>query len=36
MQFETTSQKTYVSEANVTGMNTAKNQLKFFMDLEKQ
>ena len=30
MQFTTTSQKAYVLEANAAGMNTAKNQQKFF------
>ena len=36
MQFTTTSQKVYVLEANSTGMNTAKNQQNFFLNLEKQ
>ena len=30
MQFQTTSPKAFVLEANATDMNTAKNQQKFF------
>ena len=30
MQFKTTSQKAYVLEANVTGMNSEKNQQNSF------
>ena len=35
MLFTTTSQKAYVLEANPTGMNTAKNQPKFFFEFRK-
>ena len=36
MQFATTIQKAYVLEANATGINTVKDQKKFFFNLEKQ
>ena len=35
-QFTNTSQKAYVLKANVTGMNTAKNEQFFCWNLEKQ
>ena len=36
MQFMIMLQKGFVLDANVTGMNKAKNQQKFFLNLEKQ
>ena len=36
MKFTTTLQKTHELEANVTGMNMAKNRQIFYLNLEKQ